>query len=120
MFQLMRGGTDPRFRVRPSLEVLELIKQCGIMPVKEVEALQAAYVYLRRLEHRIQIWDDQQTHYLPEDEEARSRLAISMQDQDANDFMGQLEHHQNNVSQTQRRQVSRNFSLLYNYKNGFR
>jgi len=99
MFQLMRGGTDPRFRVRPSLEVLELIKQCGIMPVKEVEALQAAYVYLRRLEHRIQIWDDQQTHYLPEDEEARSRLAISMQDQDANDFMGQLEHHQNNVSQ---------------------
>ncbi|MBU3537330.1 bifunctional [glutamate--ammonia ligase]-adenylyl-L-tyrosine phosphorylase/[glutamate--ammonia-ligase] adenylyltransferase [Polynucleobacter sp. UK-Gri1-W3] len=101
MFQLMRGGTDPRFRVRPSLEVLELIKQCGILPTHEVESLQAAYVYLRRLEHRIQIWDDQQTHYLPEDEEARSRLAISMQDQNAQTvtFMAELERHQNNVAQ---------------------
>ena len=103
MFQLMRGGTDPRFRVRPSLEVLELIKQCGILPAADVESLQAAYVYLRRLEHRIQVWDDQQTHYLSEDEEVRSRLAISMQDQDTNagvnDFMAQLDRHQNNVAQ---------------------
>jgi glutamate-ammonia-ligase adenylyltransferase len=101
MFQLMRGGTDPRFRVRPSLEVLELIKRCGILPTNEVESLQAAYVYLRRLEHRIQVWDDQQTHYLPEDEEVRSRLAIAMQDQDldANAFMAELDRHQNNVAQ---------------------
>ncbi|MBU3626283.1 bifunctional [glutamate--ammonia ligase]-adenylyl-L-tyrosine phosphorylase/[glutamate--ammonia-ligase] adenylyltransferase [Polynucleobacter sp. JS-Safj-400b-B2] len=101
MFQLMRGGTDPRFRVRPSLEVLELIKQCSILPAHEVESLQAAYAYLRRLEHRIQVWDDQQTHYLPEDEEARSRLAISMQDQHAQAevFMVELERHQNNVAQ---------------------
>ena len=101
MFQLMRGGTDPRFRVRPSLEVLELIKHCGILPAGEVESLQAAYVYLRRLEHRIQVWDDQQTHYLPEDEAVRSRLAISMQDQsiDANAFISELDRHQNNVAQ---------------------
>jgi [glutamine synthetase] adenylyltransferase / [glutamine synthetase]-adenylyl-L-tyrosine phosphorylase len=101
MFQLMRGGTDPRFRVRPSLEVLELIKRCGILPANEVESLQAAYVYLRRLEHRIQVWDDQQTHYLPEDEEVRSRLAIATQDQDvdANAFMAELDRHQNNVAQ---------------------
>ena len=103
MFQLMRGGTDPRFRVRPSLEVLELIKRCGILPAAEVESLQAAYVYLRRLEHRIQVWDDQQTHYLPEGEEARARLAIAMQDQDLNAdpdaFMTELDRHQNNVAQ---------------------
>ena len=101
MFQLMRGGTDPRFRVRPSLEVLELIKQCGILPADEVEALQTAYVFLRRLEHRIQVWDDQQTHYLPDDADARARLAISMQGQDAqvDAFMSELERHQNNVAQ---------------------
>ena len=101
MFQLMRGGTDPRFRLRPTMEVLELIKQCGILPAGEVESLQAAYVYLRRLEHRIQAWDDQQTHYLPDDEDARSRLAISMQGQNAqvNTFMAKLECHQNNVAQ---------------------
>ena len=101
MFQLMRGGTDPRFRVRPSLEVLELIKHCGILPAQEVEVLQAAYVFLRRLEHRIQVWDDQQTHYLPDDEDARLRLAQSMQGDDAqvNTFMAELERHQNNVAQ---------------------
>jgi glutamate-ammonia-ligase adenylyltransferase len=101
MFQLMRGGTDPRFRVRPSLEVLDLIKQCGILPVDEVDALQAAYVFLRRLEHRLQIWDDQQTHYLPDDAEVRSRLAISMQGQEAqvNAFITELDRHQIKVAQ---------------------
>ena len=100
MFQLMRGGTDPRFRVRPSLEVLELIKHCSILPAHEVESLKAAYIFLRRLEHRIQVWDDQQTHYLPDDESARARLAISMQGQDAQagDLMAELEQHQNHVA----------------------
>lgn len=100
MFQLMRGGTDPRFRVRPSLEVLELIKHCNILPAHEVESLHAAYIFLRRLEHRIQVWDDQQTHYLPDDESARARLAISMQGQDAQagDLMAELEQHQNHVA----------------------
>ncbi|MBU3565119.1 bifunctional [glutamate--ammonia ligase]-adenylyl-L-tyrosine phosphorylase/[glutamate--ammonia-ligase] adenylyltransferase [Polynucleobacter sp. MWH-HuK1] len=100
MFQLMRGGTDPRFRVRPSLEVLELIKHCSILPAHEVESLQAAYIFLRRLEHRIQVWDDQQTHYLPDDETARARLAISMQGLDAQaaDLMAELEQHQNHVA----------------------
>jgi len=102
MFQLMRGGTDPRFRVRPTLEVLNLIQQRGILPEEEVNALSTAYVYLRRLEHRIQAWDDQQTHYLPEDAIARSRLATLMgapnSDHDTATFMAELDHHQNNVA----------------------
>jgi glutamate-ammonia-ligase adenylyltransferase len=102
MFQLMRGGTDPRFRVRPTLEVLELIKQQGILPAEEIDALKAAYVFLRRLEHRIQIWEDQQTHYLPENEDAHTRLASSMdnpgQIQDQVDFLSELDKHQTAVA----------------------
>ena len=100
MFQLMRGGTDPRFRVRPTLEVLNLVRQCGILPAADVDALQAAYIFLRRLEHRIQVWDDQQTHYLSDDEVVRSRLADAMQDlnEKSNEFMANLDHHQNNVA----------------------
>ena len=98
MFQLMRGGTDPRFRIRPTLEVLELVKQQGILPAEEVDALKAAYVFLRRLEHRIQVWEDQQTHYLPEENDARSRLASSMvnpeQTQDQAAFLRELDQHQ--------------------------
>ena len=101
MFQLMRGGTDPRFRMRPTLGALSLIQRCGSLPAKEVEDLESAYLFLRRLEHRIQVWDDQQTHYLPEDESARHRLAISMlESADAKeaDLLAELERHQNKVA----------------------
>ncbi|CAM3647072.1 bifunctional [glutamate--ammonia ligase]-adenylyl-L-tyrosine phosphorylase/[glutamate--ammonia-ligase] adenylyltransferase [Polynucleobacter arcticus] len=103
MFQLMRGGTDPRFRIRPTLEVLELLKQQGILPAQEVDALKGAYIFLRRLEHRIQVWEDQQTHYLPEDELARARLASSMVGPDElegqKDFLSKLDQHQTAVAQ---------------------
>ena len=103
MFQLMRGGTDPRFRIRPTLEVLDLVKQQGILPADEVDDLKAAYVYLRRLEHRIQVWEDQQTHYFPEDEDARTRLAASMggpdQLQEQIAFISELDKHQAAVAQ---------------------
>ena len=103
MFQLMRGGTDPRFRIRPTLEVLDLVKRQGILPATEVDDLKAAYVYLRNLEHRIQVWEDQQTHYLPEDTDARSRLAASMvgpnQIQDQATFLSELDKHQLSVAQ---------------------
>ena len=98
MFQLMRGGTDPRFRVRPTLQVLQLISEQGILPKQDVESLSAAYVFLRRLEHRIQAWDDQQTHYLPDDENARTRLALAMGYEDQGQFLLALEKHQNNVA----------------------
>ena len=102
MFQLMRGGTDPRFRVRPTLEVLSLIGGRGILPKEDVHALQEAYVFLRNLEHRIQVWDDQQTHYLPETSEARSRLGVSMVRGKSlggeESFLVELERHHNNVA----------------------
>ena len=98
MFQLMRGGTNPRFRMRPTLQVLDLIKQHGILPTQEVDELKAAYIFLRRLEHRIQVWEDQQTHYLPDDALARLRLAIAMGFIDEASFLAELESHQNNVA----------------------
>ena len=102
MFQLMRGGTDPRFRVQPTLDVLSLIQQRGALPGIDVDTLRAAYIFLRRLEHRIQVWDDQQTHYLPEEASARERLATAMakkdQNSDVTTFMAELDLHQNNVA----------------------
>jgi glutamate-ammonia-ligase adenylyltransferase len=102
MFQLMRGGTDSRFRVRPTLQVLELIRKCHILPADQVDILRDAYIFLRRLEHRLQVWDDQQTHYLPDDESSRTRFAEAMvgadQSSSAVEFMRELDHHQNQVA----------------------
>ncbi len=106
MFQLMRGGTDPRFQIRPTLDVLGLIAQQNLLPQIEIDELVCAYQFLRRLEHRLQIWEDQQTHLLPEDEIARLRFAESMAGADrpidepslGTAFLAQLDQQQNNVA----------------------
>ena len=102
MFQLIRGGTDPRFRIRPTLEVLALLKRQNILTNKEVDDLSGAYVFLRRLEHRIQVWEDQQTHYFPSDEVSRIRLAQSMsgpeKSAELKGFLEELDCHQNKVA----------------------
>lgn len=102
MFQLMRGGTDPRLRIRPTLQVLDLLQASKLMGAEEITALKDAYIFLRRLEHRIQIWEDQQTHYLPEGDESRLQLAHAMagpnQPVTLDQFMGQLNDHQNCVA----------------------
>ena len=102
MFQLMRGGTDPRLRIRPTLEVLDLLQANLWMSPEEVQDLKVAYVFLRRLEHRIQIWEDQQTHYFPESDEARMQLAEAMAGPAAvitlDQFIQELNDHQNRVA----------------------
>ena len=102
MFQLMRGGTDPRLRIRPTLEVLDLLQANQWMSPEEVQDLKVAYVFLRRLEHRIQIWEDQQTHYFPESDEARMQLAEAMAGPAAvitlDQFIQELNDHQNRVA----------------------
>jgi glutamate-ammonia-ligase adenylyltransferase len=102
MYQLMRGGTDPRLRIRPTLEVLARLEEGGLMSAEETTVLKDAYVFLRRLEHRIQIWEDQQTHYLPEQDAARLQLAHAMsgptQSITLDQFMNELDRHQNYVA----------------------
>ena len=64
-FQLIRGGRDPTLQVRPTLAVLALLAQKGLLPAAASGELSEAYVFLRRLEHRLQYLDDAQTHELP-------------------------------------------------------
>ena len=104
MFQLMRGGTDPRFRIRPTLQVLHLLGQQNLLPADEVHDLTEAYIFLRRLEHRIQLWEDQQTHYFPEEAESRARLAEAMNglegnaSKDSPAFLEELSRQQDRVA----------------------
>ncbi len=77
-FQLIRGGRDSALQVRPTLEVLALLVQKGLLPAAAHEELSEAYVFLRRLEHRLQYLDDAQTHELPEDTGDRLLVARAM------------------------------------------
>lgn len=73
--QLIAGGRQPGLRVRPTLEALVALQEYGwVKPNVRVE-LEEAYLYLRRIEHRLQMVADVQTHDVPEDAEALERFA---------------------------------------------
>ena len=65
LLQVVRGGQFPELRTRPTLDALQRVAKAGLMPQATADALHAAYVFLRQVEHRIQYLDDQQTHVLP-------------------------------------------------------
>ncbi|MHB1373963.1 MAG: bifunctional [glutamate--ammonia ligase]-adenylyl-L-tyrosine phosphorylase/[glutamate--ammonia-ligase] adenylyltransferase [Thauera sp.] len=78
VFQLIRGGRDITLQVRPTLKVLSLLPERGILSEEAVRELSAAYVFLRRLEHRLQYLDDAQTHDLPAREADQELVAEAM------------------------------------------
>lgn len=78
VFQLIYGGRDKPLQQRPILTILDCLAERSVLSDYAVNELKQAYVFLRRTEHRIQAWADQQTHVLPQETEARLRLANSM------------------------------------------
>jgi len=78
VFQLIRGGRDPALQIRPTLAVLALLVERKLIPVETEQELREAYVFLRRLEHRLQYVDDKQTHMLPDDPLERDKIGRSM------------------------------------------
>jgi glutamate-ammonia-ligase adenylyltransferase len=62
---VVRGGQFPEIRTRSTLKGLERLTAHGLMKPETAQRLAEAYTFLRRIEHRIQYLDDQQTHLLP-------------------------------------------------------
>jgi len=96
-FQLVRGGRDPDLQIRPILKVLQLLGEKDLLPAFVVRELTDAYVFLRLAENRLQAWQDQQTHSLPEDESGRLRLARAMSFTQWSCFYDELEKHRQRV-----------------------
>jgi glutamate-ammonia-ligase adenylyltransferase len=73
--QLIAGGRHAELRVRSTLEALEVLASSNWITVQACDELTAAYLFLRRLEHRLQMVADEQTHTLPADIQTVERLA---------------------------------------------
>ncbi len=65
--QLIWGGRDMSLRVRPTCQALEALTAAGHVQRAEADTLRQSYEFLRRIEHRIQMIDDRQTHTVPGD-----------------------------------------------------
>ncbi|MBN9017261.1 MAG: bifunctional [glutamine synthetase] adenylyltransferase/[glutamine synthetase]-adenylyl-L-tyrosine phosphorylase [Rhizobiales bacterium] len=67
--QLIAGGRDPELRGRRTLDMLAKLADKGWIERKAATDLTESYRFLRRVEHRLQMIRDEQTHTLPEADE---------------------------------------------------
>ena len=98
VFQLIRGGRDPTLQIRPTLKVLPLLVERRLLPAESEGELVAAYVFLRRLEHRLQYVNDAQTHSLPTTAGERARIAASLGFSEWSDLVVVLDGHRTRVA----------------------
>lgn len=78
LFQLIRGGVEPRLQELKILKVLDLLHLHKCIHQDTRQDLKAAYVFLRRVENRLQEYQDRQTHDIPENPDQRLILALSL------------------------------------------
>jgi glutamate-ammonia-ligase adenylyltransferase len=97
MFQLIRGGVSPELQRGPIREVLADLAAEGHIPEAVGRELDAAYVFLRTVEHRLQEAADQQTHELPVDPLGQARLAVSLGFDSHEAFRAVLDRHRDRV-----------------------
>jgi len=95
---IIRGGRDPALRNGNTLNLLTLLAERGIIDGVEAEALADAYRALRRLENRVQMYRDEQTHVLPDDPVAAERYALALGFPDFAALMTELDDHRRVVS----------------------
>lgn len=99
LLQVVRGGQFPELRTRPTLDALQRVAKAGLMPQATAEALSAAYVFLRQVEHRIQYLDDQQTHVLPTRDDDLAWIAETLGYDGTRAFLSDLDAHREVVAQ---------------------
>lgn len=97
--QLIAGGRHPELRARPTLEALNVLANSNWITFEARDELTTAYEFLRRVEHRLQMIADEQTHSLPEAPEDVERFAhffgYENRETFARDLLGQLKIVQN-------------------------
>ncbi len=76
--QLLNGGEQPSVRSGNTLAAIHQLAEAGCLTEQERRLLEHNYRFLRRVEHRLQLLFDLQTHELPEDEVELQKLAIRM------------------------------------------
>lgn len=76
--QMMVGPQHPRARAKDTLRALQVLIDLDAMTPDEARNLKEGYLFLRVLEHRLQLWEEQAIRNLPADENQRAALARRM------------------------------------------
>jgi glutamate-ammonia-ligase adenylyltransferase len=99
LLQVVRGGQFPELRTRATLDALDRVSKAGLMPASTATGLAQAYDFLRRVEHRIQYLDDQQTHVLPTQDADLGWIAATLGFDHAGQLLAELDRHREFVAE---------------------
>jgi [glutamine synthetase] adenylyltransferase / [glutamine synthetase]-adenylyl-L-tyrosine phosphorylase len=91
--QLIWGGRLRQLRVAPTCTALRRLAASRRIDQRTADTLIADYRFLRRVEHRLQMAEDAQTHRLPADRDGIARLASFLGEPDAGAFVTELRAH---------------------------
>lgn len=97
--QLIFAGKDPELRVKNSLQALAALHRARQIGAAEYQVLREAYIFLRTVEHRIQVVQESQTHHLPTHPEQQRTLARRCGFPDREAFFRELDRHRNGVAE---------------------
>ncbi len=73
--QLLHAGEQPFLQSPATLAALKKLTLYSLLSEADAQTLEAAYVFLREVEHRLQMEAGRQTHTIPVERAARERLA---------------------------------------------
>ena len=90
--QLILGGRVPELRLRGTIETLNMLVARRWLDAETAKDLEEAYVFLRTVEHRLQMVADKQTHQLPETEGPFAEIAAFMGFADPAEFEDRVRH----------------------------
>lgn len=88
--QLIGGGKNPAFRARATLDALAALAEAGLTDEATRSGLHDRYCYLRKVEHRLQMINDEQTHRMPSNESDATRLAVFLGEETLAGFRAKL------------------------------
>jgi [glutamine synthetase] adenylyltransferase / [glutamine synthetase]-adenylyl-L-tyrosine phosphorylase len=88
--QLVHGARHPFLQETSMLKALRALRELDLLPRAEVLTLDQTYRFLRRVEHRLQIEGEQQTHTVPHEPGPLQQLAGSLRFSSAEDFTAEL------------------------------
>lgn len=95
--QIIYGGRNPSLQLRGLLPALDRLTETGLIAAESRSQLHQAYLFLRRLENRVQMIADAQVHHLPEQHAALQRLATGLGYADTSVLREDLEQHRRDV-----------------------
>ena len=98
--QLVYGGRDFYLRSIRTLDALSTLAEAGHIDDATADQLTEAYEFLRQLEHRLQMVNDQQTQTLPDDDAGMRHVASFMGYADTDNFRDSLLQHLRTVEAT--------------------